>query len=188
MLYAEEVDALAEATAVDVTEEGRVELWQFCRAATGLDGEALSSVLSNLDKEDADMLSALRATCATWEPNKVAKVVRALLRWLRDDVGLVPLDKPVVEPTTAGPGRAPKRARPYGSVGVLQKSTEELAEYKHSRYVAKQQDMMQRGHTSDVPMACERRDAWLPLPILHRRSGQGERRTFAWLWLHRQGG
>ena len=82
MLYAEEVDALAEATAVDVTEEGRVELWQFCRAATGLDGEALSSVLSNLDKEDADMLSALRATCATWEPNKVAKVVRALLRWL----------------------------------------------------------------------------------------------------------
>ena len=143
MLYAEEVDALAEATAVDVTEEGRVELWQFCRAATGLDGEALSSVLSNLDKEDADMLSALRATCATWEPNKVAKVVRALLRWLRDDVGLVPLDKPVVEPTTAGPGRAPKRARPYGSVGVLQKSTEELAEYKHSRYVAKQQDMMQ---------------------------------------------
>ena len=61
MLYAEEVDALAEATAVDVTEEGRVELWQFCRAATGLDGEALSSVLSNLDKEDADMLSALRA-------------------------------------------------------------------------------------------------------------------------------
>ena len=78
--------------AADVSEPGQLELWQVCRAVTGLDGADLANMLSHFDTDDASMALALRGTLNAMEPESSAAVVRNFLRFLRDDVHMVPLD------------------------------------------------------------------------------------------------
>ena len=80
------------AVAHDVSEPGQLELWQICGAVTGLDGADLGNVLSHFDTDDASMALALRGTLNAMEPESSAAVVRNFLRFLRDDVHMVPLD------------------------------------------------------------------------------------------------
>lgn len=92
------------AVAVDVSEPGLEELSRFCRAATGLDGSALDALLSQFDGADASMMLALREALGAMEPTAAAPVLRHLLRYLRDSIGLVPLDTPLDdEPPAAVP-------------------------------------------------------------------------------------
>ena len=58
------------ATAVEVSAPGLLELWHFCRAATGLEGAALDivNVMSHFNSEDESTLLALRDTLGAMDP------------------------------------------------------------------------------------------------------------------------
>ena len=76
-------------------EPGRKEMWDFGRAATGYDDDALSSMLAHFNLADAATMLALKETLGTLEPRRAANVVRKLIHFLRDEVGIVPLDAPI---------------------------------------------------------------------------------------------
>ena len=64
------MDSTPIATAVEVSAPGLLELWHFCRAATGLEGAALDivNVMSHFNSEDESTLLALRDTLGAMDP------------------------------------------------------------------------------------------------------------------------
>ena len=84
--------AIPTALVTDVSQPGQLELFLVCRALTGKDGDELSTLMSHFDGDDAAMMLALGEALRTAEPSTSAAAVRSMLRFLRDNVGMVPLD------------------------------------------------------------------------------------------------
>ena len=71
---------------------GEQQLFELCRAATGLSALQLDPVFAQFDADDARTFEALQTSLGRMAPIHAAGVVRSMLRWMREQVGIVPLD------------------------------------------------------------------------------------------------
>ena len=100
MDWVDSVWAEPESKVHETSEPGRTELWEFGRAITGFDDGALCDMLANFNGAEAATMFAVKEALNRMEPRTAANVLRNFLGFLRDDVGIAPLDAPVTsEPT-----------------------------------------------------------------------------------------
>ena len=99
-------------------EPGRKEMWDFGRAATGFDDDALCSMLGCFNRADAATMLALKETLGALEPRKAANVLRNLIHFMRDDVGIVPLDAPITVERSNKTQRTQHEPTPMAGLGA----------------------------------------------------------------------